>query len=366
MSGIRTKLWRIEQHRDATGLREQLLEASARLRAGGLVAFPTETVYGLGADARNADAVERIFAAKGRPSDNPLIVHVASIAAAEALANEIGPVERRLMETFWPGPLTVVLPVRPGAVSPRVTAGLDTVAVRLPAHDIARELIALADVPVAAPSANRSGRPSPTLAEHVREDLNGRIDGIVDGGAADVGLESTVAMVDPDGAVRVLRPGGVSAEALAAAGFDVAPADADDAAAEDAGAAPRSPGVKYTHYAPKGRLCVVEGAPEAVRASIQARLDADAAEGARTAVLAFAPAPPGAADAYRGAHKLIALADAPGDAATAANRLYAALRACDAARIERLYAEGLVEPTGLGRAFLNRLRKAAGHRIVTV
>ncbi len=363
MSDIRTKMWRVDP-RDDESLREPLLEASARLRAGGLVAFPTETVYGVGADARSTAAVERIFVAKGRPSDNPLIVHVATIEEAEALAVDVCDAERRLMETFWPGPLTLVLPARPGAVSPRVTAGLDTVAVRLPSHPVARELIALAGVPVAAPSANRSGRPSPTRAEHVREDLNGRIDGIVDGGAADVGLESTVVMVDrSSGAVRVLRPGGVSAEALAAAGFAVASVDAGDAEAPDA-AAPRSPGVKYTHYAPKGRLTVVEGAADAVRAYIQAALDADAAEGARTAVLAFAPGP-GAAPAYRGANKLVALADAPGDAKTAAHRLYAALRDCDAARIERLYAEA-VDPSGLGLAFMNRLRKAAGHNVVTV
>ena len=363
MSDIRTKLWRVDP-RDDESLREQLLEASARLREGGLVAFPTETVYGVGADARSTAAVERIFVAKGRPSDNPLIVHVATIAAAEALAVDVSGAERRLMETFWPGPLTIVLPARPGAVSPRVTAGLDTVAVRLPSHPVARELIALAGVPVAAPSANRSGRPSPTRADHVREDLMGRIDGIVDGGAADVGLESTVVMVDRgSGAVRVLRPGGVSAEMLEAAGFVVASVDAGDAEASDA-AAPRSPGVKYTHYAPKGRLTVVEGAADAVRAYIQAALDADAANGARTAVLAFAPAP-GAAPAYRGATKLVALADAPGDATTAAHRLYAALRDCDAARIERLYAEA-VDPSGLGLAFMNRLRKAAGNRVVTV
>jgi L-threonylcarbamoyladenylate synthase len=353
MSDIRTKLWKIDH---MNSLREQLLEASARLRAGGLVAFPTETVYGLGADARNTSAVERIFAAKGRPSDNPLIVHVASLEEAEALAASVSDVERELMKRFWPGPLTLVLPVRPGAVSPRVTAGLDTVAVRVPANDVARELIALAGVPVAAPSANRSGRPSPTHPEHVREDLNGRIDGIVDGGAVDVGLESTVVRVDrSSGALQVLRPGGVSAEALRDAGFMVAP----EGAADEPEGAPRSPGMKYTHYAPQGRLCVVEGAADAVRAYIQARLDEDAAAGLRTAVLAFAAgdsAPP-----YR-AHKVIALAER-GDTAAAARRLYAALRECDAARIARLYAEA-VDPSGLGLAFMNRLHKAAGHRIV--
>lgn len=362
MSGIRTKLWNIDDRAKAS-LREQLLEASACLRTGGLVAFPTETVYGLGADARDTNAVERIFSAKGRPSDNPLIVHVASIEAAAALASRVGETERRLMERFWPGPLTVVLPAAPGAVSPRVTAGLDTVAVRLPAHPVARELIALAGVPVAAPSANRSGRPSPTRAEHVREDLNGRIDGIVDGGDADVGLESTVAMVDADGAVRVLRPGGVSAEALREAGFAVASAGDGPSDAAEAEAAPRSPGTKYTHYAPRGRLCVVEGAAADVRAYIQSRLAEDAAQGARTAVLAFAADRDAAQAAYGRADKIIPLAERPGDAETAAKRLYAALRECDAARIARLYAEA-VDPAGLGLALMNRLQKAAGGNVV--
>ncbi|MCI3921429.1 threonylcarbamoyl-AMP synthase [Paenibacillus sp. TRM 82003] len=358
MSGIRTKLWTIEYNAQSS-LREQLLEASVCLRTGGLVAFPTETVYGLGADARDTDAVERIFAAKGRPSDNPLIVHVATIEAAAALASRVGETERRLMERFWPGPLTVVLPAAPGAVSPRVTAGLDTVAVRLPAHPVARELIALAGVPVAAPSANRSGRPSPTRAIHVREDLNGRIAGIVDGGAADVGLESTVAMVDEDGAVRVLRPGGVTAEQLREAGFRVASAGGEDVAE---GEAPRSPGTKYAHYAPKGRLCAVEGAADVVRAYIQARLVEDAAAGARTAVLAFGDPAAAQADFAR-ADKVIALAERPGDGETAAKHLYAALRECDAARIASLYAEA-VDPEGLGLAFMNRLHKAAGGNVV--
>ncbi|WP_199623635.1 L-threonylcarbamoyladenylate synthase [Paenibacillus alkalitolerans] len=354
MSAIRTYIWDVTNI-DKQSLRERLSEASSMLREGGLVAFPTETVYGLGADARNTGAVERIFAAKGRPSDNPLIVHVASIEAAEALAASVGETERRLMERFWPGPLTVVLPVRPGAVSPRVTAGLDSVAVRMPAHEVALALIAQAGVPVAAPSANRSGRPSPTVAAHVRDDLERRIDGIVDGGAADVGLESTVVLVDRDtGAVRVLRPGGVTAEALRAAGFVVA-ADGATAAA-DAGGAPRSPGVKYTHYAPKGRLCVVEGAADAVRAHIQARVDADAAQGLRTAVLAFAQTP-GAALPYRADYT--AALGVRGDATAAAQKLYAALRDCDARGIARIYAEA-IDVSGLGLAFMNRLEKAAG------
>jgi L-threonylcarbamoyladenylate synthase len=351
MSAIRTKLCDV-QHIDPSSLRERLSEAASMLREGGLVAFPTETVYGLGADARNTAAVERIFAAKGRPSDNPLIVHVASIEGAEALAANIGETERRLMERFWPGPLTVVLPARPGAVSPRVTAGLDTVAVRMPAHEVALALIAQAGVGVAAPSANRSGRPSPTVAQHVLDDLEGRIDAVVDGGAADVGLESTVVQVDEQGTVRILRPGGVTAEALCDAGFTVAAATA----VLEAGEAPRSPGMKYTHYAPKGQLCVVEGASSAVRAHIQSRVDSDAAQGLRTAVLAFAQTP-GAALSYR-ADYTVALG-VEGDTSAAAHKLYAALRECDARGIARIYAEA-AEASGLGIAYMNRLEKAAG------
>lgn len=183
-----------------------LQDAAACLRQGQTVAFPTETVYGLGADARSTAAVEAVFAAKGRPSDNPLIVHIAQRDQLDSLVTDVNGTAEALMAAFWPGPLTLVLPVRPGAVSPRVTAGLDTVAVRMPDHPVALQLIAAAECPVAAPSANRSGRPSPTLAAHVREDLAGRIGGIVDGGPTGVGVESTVVQVGDDGTVTILRP----------------------------------------------------------------------------------------------------------------------------------------------------------------
>ncbi|MEI2400620.1 L-threonylcarbamoyladenylate synthase, partial [Paenibacillus phytohabitans] len=212
--------------------REAIAAAAAMLRSGGTVAFPTETVYGLGADARNTPAVEAVFAAKGRPSDNPLIVHIARREELEGLVLEVAPVASALMNAFWPGPLTLVLPVRPGVLSPLVTAGLDTVGVRMPDHPVALALLRAAECPVAAPSANRSGRPSPTLAAHVMEDLAGYIGGVLDGGAAGVGLESTVVQVQPDGTVAVLRPGGITAEQLAAvAGAGaVAPAPAPDLA----------------------------------------------------------------------------------------------------------------------------------------
>ncbi|MDG0811741.1 L-threonylcarbamoyladenylate synthase [Cohnella rhizosphaerae] len=404
-----------------------LNEAAAALAAGGVVAFPTETVYGLGADARSEAAAERIFAAKGRPSDNPLIVHLAEAADVDALAAEVSPLERTLMAAFWPGPLTLVLPVRSGAVAARVTAGLDTVAVRVPAHETARRLIAAAGCPVAAPSANRSGRPSPTLARHVRDDLDGRIDGVLDGGPTGVGVESTVVRVLGDD-VHILRPGGVTAEqlreaaggavriaasdagetdriAVSGAGDAVAGGGADvlaewagagegasaagtgaaraagavdaagtagasgaagaigatvgDAAAADALGAPRSPGVKYAHYAPQGVMAIASGAPEAVRAAVQAAVDDARRRGEPAGVLCCDEH----AKAYS-ADAVIALGPRAAPAA-AAQALYAALRECDARGLRFIAAEAFPEE-GIGAALMNRMRKAAGGRALPV
>lgn len=339
--------------------RQALAEAAEILASGGTVAFPTETVYGLGADARSDKAVSAIFAAKGRPSDNPLIVHIADMAQLDGLVSRVNETERRLMEAFWPGPLTLVLPAAQGAVSLCVTAGLSTVAVRMPAHDAALRLIAAAGCPVAAPSANRSGRPSPTLARHVQEDLAGAIDGIVDGGPTGVGVESTVVEVGQDGNVTVLRPGGITAEQLArvaAAGVT------QDAALQGEGGtdspAPRSPGMKYAHYAPRGALCIVRGAaPQQVAATIQAELDAAAARGEVTGVLAFDEhLPLYRADCVQSLGSLTALE-------TAAHRLYAALRRFDEAGVGYILAEACPEE-GLGSAIMNRLLKAAGHCVI--
>lgn len=426
-----TKVWRItglesihdDERLTAGDFDAEIAEAARMLRDGGIVAFPTETVYGLGADARNTNAVERVFAAKGRPSDNPLIVHIADMGQLEALVLPYGRTAARLMDAFWPGPLTLVLPVRPGAVSPRVTAGLDTVAVRMPAHPIALRLIEAAGCPIAAPSANRSGRPSPTLAAHVLEDLAGRIDGIVDGGAADVGLESTVVLVEED-CIRILRPGGVTLEALeAAAGCEVlldedegaaVPPEAgeagelqavqaiapgaseageslaakaifpeaseagdsqdarqaspglDEAAAPPAGAAggsasaaPRSPGMKYTHYAPRGELTLVIGEGAAVRAYIGRKAAAARAAGCRTGVLTY--------EEHAGDYDAdaVVVCGSLARPEQAAQRLYAALREFDERGIGRIWAEGC-PPQGIGLALMNRLAKAAGGRIVRV
>ncbi len=316
--------------------------AAALLRAGELVAFPTETVYGLGADALNGAAAARIFAAKGRPADNPLIAHIAGESGlAGLIAGEPCACARALMRAFWPGPMTLIFPKSP-RVPREVTAGLDTVAVRMPSHPVARALISAAQTPIAAPSANRSGRPSPTTAAHVLEDMEGRIPLILDGGPCEVGLESTV--VDVTGArPRILRPGGVTLEMLEGVVGDV---DVDEGVLHQlqAGSQARSPGMKYKHYAPKGEVTIVTG-PRAAQEI--ARLY-DAADG-RAAILAFSQADYGARRVYR-------LKNAPGE-------LFAALRQLDEDGMETIYAED-VPTTGVGLAVMNRLMRAAAFRVV--
>lgn len=316
--------------------------AAALLRAGELVAFPTETVYGLGADALNGEAAARIFAAKGRPADNPLIAHIAGESGlAGLIAGEPCACARALMRAFWPGPMTLIFPKSP-RVPREVTAGLDTVAVRMPSHPVARALISAAQTPIAAPSANRSGRPSPTTAAHVLEDMEGRIPLILDGGPCEVGLESTV--VDVTGArPRILRPGGVTLEMLEGVVGDV---DVDEGVLHQlqAGSQARSPGMKYKHYAPKGEVTIVTG-PRAAQEI--ARLY-DAADG-RAAILAFSQADYGARRVYR-------LKNAPGE-------LFAALRQLDEDGMETIYAED-VPTTGVGLAVMNRLMRAAAFRVV--
>lgn len=348
-----TKYWPAAESQ--TGLKE----AAAALAEGGVVAFPTETVYGLGADARNTDAVQRIFEAKGRPSDNPLIVHLAHAEDVYELIRSANDIEKTLMSAFWPGPLTLVLPLKEGAVSPLVTAGLDTVAVRVPSHDLARRLIDASGCPLAAPSANRSGRPSPTHAMHVMEDLNGRIDGVLDGGPTGVGLESTVVRVT-DGKIHILRPGGVTMEQLKHTLGEAAdiiasqpPAHAEVGAGQQAEEAPRSPGMKYAHYAPQGEMLLVTGNFEKMAAAAQEQLARARSQGRRAAVLSCQE------------HAAMYEADAVLEYGsrqspeTAAHKLYSLLRQCDELGIDFIVAEGYPE-TGIGAALMNRLRKAAG------
>lgn len=329
---------------------EALAQAGALIRSGALVAFPTETVYGLGANALDAAAVARIFEAKGRPGDNPLIVHIsAADQLGPLIAAEPSPMARALMDAYWPGPMTLIFP-KSDVIPMAVTAGLDTVAVRFPAHPAARALIDAARRPVAAPSANRSGRPSPTTARHVLEDMNGRIPMILDGGPCAVGLESTV--IDVTGDVpRILRPGGITPEMIDAV---CGAAQVDEAVMRPLkeGERPRSPGMKYRHYAPKGSLTVVQGAENAVIERIRQMYDA---AGGSPLILALE----GHVPAYGGRRVLSMGADAAG----MARALFDALRRADELGADAIFSEA-VPADGVGLAVMNRLGRAAAFHIV--
>ena len=334
---------------------ESLLRAGELIRAGKLVAFPTETVYGLGADALDEGAVKSIFEAKGRPGDNPLIVHISDIGQlAPLIAGEPSELAKRLMDVCWPGPMTLIFP-KSGAVPMAVTAGLDTVAIRYPAHPAARALIDAAQRPIAAPSANRSGRPSPTTAAHVLEDMDGRIPLILDGGPCEVGLESTV--IDMTGDLpRILRPGGVTPERIAEICGGVRVDDAVMRPLKE-GERPRSPGMKYRHYAPRGQLTIVEGGQAAVEAKIIELYDAALAQGQSPLILALEPHLP----AY-GSRRTLSLG---GDAAGMAHALFNALRDADALGAGALFSEA-VPTDGVGLAVMNRLGRAAAFHIIEV
>jgi len=325
----------------------QLQEAAKLLRENEAVAFPTETVYGLGANAMDDEAIAKIFEAKGRPSDNPLIVHIGTKSQLDGIVKEIPPVAEKLMAHFWPGPLTIILPRKEG-ISERVTAGLNTVGVRMPDHPVALALIEEANVPVAAPSANRSGRPSPTLASHVYEDLNGKIAGIVDGGATGVGVESTV--IDCTSPVpTILRPGGITKEQLEAVIGTVSL----DPALKDEKEKPKSPGMKYTHYAPKAPLSIVEGSRE----FIQQLVDEKKEEGFKVGVLTT--------EEYQHVYNadVILSCGVRSDLASVATKLYDVLRTFDASEVDVIFSESFPNE-GIGNAIMNRLTKAAGHHII--
>jgi L-threonylcarbamoyladenylate synthase len=319
--------------------------AAALLRAGRLVAFPTETVYGLGADALDPGAVARLFEVKGRPRFDPLIVHVASPAEIDRYADRVDPRARALVARFWPGPLTLVLPRRADAagapvIPDIVTSGLDTVALRMPDHPVARALLAEVGRPVAAPSANPFGYVSPTEAVHVVEQLGGAVDLVLDGGPCPVGVESTVVAL-AGGRPRLLRPGGVPLEAIEAA---IGPVAAAPAGAE---ATPEAPGQLPSHYAPRTPLTLLAGRDDAER---HARRRPDE----RVGLLALVPVP--APDAARFAAVEVLSSD--GDLREAAQRLFGALRRLDAAGLDRIVAEPCPD-VGLGRAIMDRLRRAA-------
>jgi L-threonylcarbamoyladenylate synthase len=337
-----------------------IARAAECLRAGGLVAFPTETVYGLGAHALDVGAIGRLFAAKGRPATDPLIVHVPSFEAVVDLLSEdleAGPYSRarRLAARFWPGPLTLVLP-KSAQVPVEVTAGLRTVAVRAPAHPVAAALLAAAAVPIAAPSANLFSRPSPTRAEHVLQDLGGRIDFVIDGGATGLGVESTVLDLtcgDP----TVLRPGAITVEMLRELLPVVRVRSA--AAAVDGGGPQPSPGLMSKHYAPRAPLVLFSGPPDAALEALCARARAAALEGRRVGVLV----PREDVDAFGEFPVQLVEMGSERNLESIAARLYGALRELDAAGVDVIFARDVMRDEGLGRAVRDRLRRAASERV---
>ena len=323
-------------------------DAAAILRRGGLLGIPTETVYGLGADALNEDAVSRIFLAKGRPQDNPLIIHVPDASWLERYCRDVPPAAYRLAERFWPGPLTMILPRR-DIVPLQTTGGLETVGVRCPNHPVTLAIIEAAGVPIAAPSGNTSGRPSPTTAAHIIEDMDGRIDGIVDGGPCTVGVESTIIdlTVTPP---RLLRPGGLPLESLRQVLGEVA-VDKAVTGLLAAGERPRAPGMKYRHYAPHAPVTVVTGEPERSARRIQGLLSDTAG------VICFdeyAPLFPGHI-----IHKLGPAADKSAQA----RHVFDALRTFDGTDVTEIFAQ-CPDDGGLGLAVANRLKKAAGFHLI--
>lgn len=331
-------------------------KAAEILKSGGLVAFPTETVYGLGADGLNAEAVKNIYKAKGRPSDNPLILHISAIEELKLLVKEIPNNAQKLMKAFWPGPLTLIF--KKADIVPYATSGgLDTVAIRFPENKVANLLIKTASMPIAAPSANTSGRPSPTRASHVEYDLKGKIDMIIDGGSCEFGLESTI--VDVSGDVPcLLRPGSITMGMLREVLGEVT-VDKAVVTKLSAGELPKAPGMKYTHYSPSADVVIVRGSVEDTAKKINQLAEKSKAEGFKTGVIATEETK----DKYKDFEVLV-IGSRKHPETIAAN-LFKMLRKCDYHSIEKVYAEGF-EETELGLAIMNRLKKAAGYSIIDV
>ncbi len=335
---------------------EELEEACHILKDGGLVAFPTETVYGLGGDALNPLAASKIYSAKGRPSDNPLIVHIACIESLYDIA-EVTEDGLKLAKAFWPGPLTLVFKKKE-TVPPQTTGGLDTVAVRMPCHAVARELIKRSGVYIAAPSANLSGRPSPTQAKHVIEDLDGRIDIIIDGGSPDIGIESTIVDVSGSKAV-ILRPGYITKDMLKDVLCDVSTDPAIEGILPQKDIVAKAPGMKYRHYAPKGQLLIVEGSPDRVARKINSLVSEKDTEGYKTAIIATDETK----DKYK-CNIIKSIGTRKSENSIAAS-LYNILREMDYMEVQYIYSESFGAGI-LGGAVMNRMLKAAAGHIIQV
>ncbi len=339
---------------DAGSFQGKIAAAGKILKEGGLVAFPTETVYGLGADALNPQASRKIYEAKGRPSDNPLIVHISNMGDLGKITAKVPEQAKKLAAEFWPGPLTMIFEKSP-LVPLETTGGLQTVAVRMPDHPIALGLIQAGGGFVAAPSANTSGRPSPTTAEHVAQDMEGRIPMILDGGPVGIGIESTIVDVSGD-MPMILRPGYITKEMVQEA---IGPVALDPGlAAENEAVRPKAPGMKYKHYAPKGQLILVDGEREAVQAEIIRLSKEAAAKGQNVGVIGT--------DETWGSYPygIVKSIGTREDEETIARHLYGVLREFDEQDVEIIYSESFSAP-GIGQAIMNRLLKAAGHHVLT-
>ena len=329
-------------------------QAAVLLREGGLVGIPTETVYGLGANGLNEEAVKNIFAAKGRPQDNPLILHIPDVSWLERYCKDIPLTAYQLAQAYWPGPMTMIL-YHKDVVPEAVTAGLDTVGMRCPAHKLCRDIIAAAGVPVAAPSGNTSGRPSPTTAQHMLEDMEGKIEAIVDGGPCAVGVESTIIDLTCN-PPRLLRPGGITLEQLRAILGQV---DVDPAVTRllGAGEKPKAPGMKYRHYAPKAPVTVVTGDPQKSAEYIAAHAQS---EDGIICFDEFLPLFTGCSSA----RPVMDLGPA-GDKEEQARHIFDALRSFDHTSVPAIWAQ-CPDTSGIGLAIANRLNKAAGFHIIEV
>lgn len=338
-------------------IKEELSDAAQFLRNGGLVAFPTETVYGLGANALDSEAAERIYEAKGRPSDNPLIIHIAEYESLSELASVIPPEAKLLSDKFWPGPLTMILQ-KSEAVPIATTGGLETVAIRMPGNKIALELIRQSGLFLAAPSANTSGKPSPTRADHVNLDLNGKVEMIIDGGAVGIGLESTI--IDLTAKIpTILRPGYITKAMLEEVIGTVVMDEAILNSNKDRTVVAKAPGMKYKHYAPKGQLIIFEGDSELVIEEINKRAKSNEKEKIKVGIIAT--------DETKEQYKygMVKTIGSRTDEEVIAKGLYALLREFDDLEASYIYSESFMDDD-LGQAIMNRLLKAAGYNVINV
>ncbi|HYK73664.1 MAG TPA: L-threonylcarbamoyladenylate synthase [Pseudoneobacillus sp.] len=345
---MNTKYWKVDNSVGNLEEYPQVLEAAELLKKNEVVAIPTETVYGLGGNAESDEAVDKIFQAKGRPSDNPLIIHIAHKDQLNAFIENVPAQAAKLMDAFWPGPLTIIFQKKEKALSEKATAGLNTVAVRMPDHAIALAVLKSCGLPIAAPSANTSGKPSPTTGAHVLEDLDGKVSGILDGGPTGVGVESTVIDCTEEIPV-ILRPGGITKEQIEAVIGEVGM----DKALTDLTSAPKSPGMKYQHYAPNAPLYLVSGSKKFFDRLIAEKKT----EGMRVGVLTTEEQ----VAAYEA--DVVLACGYRSNLETVASSLYQTLRAFNDSSVDIIFSE-MFPNEGVGQAVMNRLEKAAGHRML--